>query len=54
MFGGDAVGFEDHASCGQEGVGTVGEIRGAGMTVGTGDGDGVPTVGLDLRRMSVV
>lgn len=51
MFRGEAVGVEDHFGGGEEGVGAVGEVGGAGVAVAAFDGDGVPAVCLHLRRM---
>lgn len=50
VFGGEAVGVEDHFGGGEEGVGAVGEVGGAGVAVAALDGDGGPAVGLHLRR----
>lgn len=54
VFRGEAVGVEDHFGGGEEGVGAVGEVGGAGVAVAALDGDGGPAVGLHLRRMGVL
>ncbi len=40
--------MEDQFGGCEHGVGTVGEVRSAGVAVMAFNGDGVPTVGLDL------
>lgn len=50
VFGGEAVGVEDHLGGGEEGVGAVGEVGGAGVAVAAFDGDGVPAVCLHLKN----
>ena len=49
VFSCEAVGVKDHFASGEEGVGAVGEVGGAGVAIAAADGDGVPAVRLDLR-----